>query len=151
MIYTIEKANLITVQLRKFTTGYSHHVVGQFANIDFWLQEVIDAQKVIDAYRYRFTSMCDTQKEWVEKHDVRVSDYCQICRGKCELSDGNPPPPSPPMRMPSSELDTTRKELVNAMYYFLARCYRIGLLNDATLKQKCDIIGTSIDPSDLNT
>jgi hypothetical protein len=35
MIYTIEKANLISEQLRKFTTGYTHHVVGQFSNIEF--------------------------------------------------------------------------------------------------------------------
>lgn len=52
MIYTIEKADLVTAQLRKFATDYSHHVVGQFANVDFWLQEVIDAQKIIDTYRF---------------------------------------------------------------------------------------------------
>ncbi|GGG30399.1 hypothetical protein GCM10011344_34180 [Dokdonia pacifica] len=151
MIYTIEKANLVATQLKKFTTGYAHHVVGQYANIDFWLEEVITAQRTIDAYRYRFNDMRDAQKEWVEKHDTQVFSYCHICRGKCELIGDNPLPPSPPKRMSSAVLDTTRKELVNAMYYFLTRCYRMGLLNDIQLKQKCDRIGTSIDPSDLET
>lgn len=151
MIYTIEKANLVATQLKKFTTGYGYYVVGQYANVDFWLQEVIEAQRTIDAYRFRFNRMRDVQKEYIAKHDVRVSDYCHICGGKCEFSDGNPPPPSPPMRMSSSVLDTTRRDIVNAMYYFLTRCYRIGLIDDEILKQKCDSIGTSIDPNDLRT
>ncbi|WP_299768996.1 hypothetical protein [uncultured Dokdonia sp.] len=149
MIYTIEKANLVATQLKKFTTGYGYYVVGQYANIDFWLEEVIAAQRTIDAYKSRFNNMRDAQKEYITKHDVRVSDYCHICGGKCEFSDGNPPSPSPPKRMSSAVLDATQKELVNAMYYFLARCYRMGFLNDIQLKQKCDRIGTSIDPSDL--
>ncbi|WP_299683890.1 hypothetical protein [uncultured Dokdonia sp.] len=151
MIYTIEKANLVATQLKKFTTGYGYYVVGQYANIDFWLQEVMEAQKTIDAYTSRFNNMRDAQKEYIVKHDVRVSDYCHICGGKCEFSEGNPPAPSPPKRMSSSVLDTTRRDVVNAMYYFLARCYRMGLLNDATLKEKCDMIGTGIDPADLKT
>lgn len=28
MIYTIEKANMVAEQLRRFTSGYAHHVVG---------------------------------------------------------------------------------------------------------------------------
>lgn len=148
MIYTIKKADLVSIQLRKFTTAYSHHVVAQYANIDFWLQEVIAAQKTIDDYTYRFNHLRETQKEWVERHNIRVPDYCSICKGKCELSDGEVSP-SLPIRTSSKTLDTTRRELVNAAYYFLARCYRIGLLNDNQLKQKCDLIGTSIDPTDL--
>ena len=149
MIYTIEKANLVAIQLKKLTTGYTHRVVGHFANIDFWLQEVITAQRTIDSYGFRFNNIRDEQKEWIDNHDVRVHDYCPICRGACELSTGNPLLPPLPRRMSSSELDATRKELVNAAYYFLARCYRIGLLDDSGLKQKCDLIGTSIDPNDL--
>ncbi len=149
MIYTIEKADLVSTQLRKFTTAYSHHLVGQYANIDFWLQEVIAAQKTIDAYKYRFNHIRDAQKEWVEKHDVRVPNYCSICKGECELSDGNLSLPSPPRRTSSKTLDISRRALVDAAYYFLIRCYRMGLLDDHELKQKCDLIGTSIDPNDL--
>ncbi|MFC4633029.1 hypothetical protein ACFO3O_03875 [Dokdonia ponticola] len=149
MIYTIEKADLVSTQLRKFTTAYAHHLVGQYANIDFWLQEVIASQKTIDTYKHRFNQLRDAQKEWVEKHDVREADYCPICRGKCELSDKNLLRPAPPIRTSSKTLDITRRELVNAAYYFLIRCYSVGLLDDHDLKKKCDLIGTSIDPNDL--
>jgi len=146
MIYTIEKANMIAEQLRRFTSGYGHHVVGQFANVDFWLNEVKEAQRVIDQYNARFNNMRDTQKEWVENHGTIVYDYCSYCGGKCELSDGAP---APPRRTSSSDTDEARRQLVDTAYYFLTRCYRMELLNEEALKQKCDFIGTSIDPNDL--
>ena len=146
MIYTIEKANLISEQLKRFTNGYAHHVTGQFANIDFWLHEVQEAIKTIDEYNKRFNNMRDEQKKWVDSHGTAVYDYCPICRGKCEFADGHP---SPPVREPFSELSTTRKNLVDSTYLLLLRCYRMGLLNKNTLETKCKEIGTSIDPSDL--
>lgn len=149
MIYTIEKATVISSQLRKFTTAYAHHLVGQFANLDFWLEEVMAAQQTLDAYIYRFNQMQDAQQKWVEKHNVQVSDYCPICKGQCELNNRNRSPPTPPKRTSSKILGASRRELVDAAYYFLTRCYRLGLLDAYELKQKCDLIGTSIDPNDL--
>ena len=146
MIYTIEKANMITEQLRRFKSGFAHHVVGQFTNIDFWLNEVLEAQKTIDGYNARFNNIRDTQKNWIENHGTEIYDYCPYCVGKCELSNGKP---SPPNRISSSDLIEVRRELVNSTYYFLIRCYRMKLINDEELKQKCDVIGTSIDPNDL--
>lgn len=146
MIYTIEKANLISEQLRKFTTGYTHHVVGQFANIEFWINEVKAALKAIDEHRNRFGNMYDAQKKWTEEHGTVVYDYCRICRGRCEFSDGKPILPT--LKFKKEKVDT-RKELVNSTYYFLIRCYRIGLLTNEELKCKCDSIGTGIDPNDL--
>ena len=146
MIYTIEKANMITEQLRRFKSGYAHHVVGQFANIDFWLNEVQESQKTIDHYNARFNNIRNAQKNWIENHGTEVYDYCPYCGGKCELSNGKP---SPPNRISSSDLIEARRELVNSTYYFLIRCYRMKLINDEELKQKCDLIGTSIDPNDL--
>ena len=146
MIYTIEKANLISNQLRRFTTGYAHHVAGQFANIDFWLHEVQESIKTIDEYSKRFNNMRDVQKRWVDAHGTVVYDYCPICGGKCEFSDGIPPPP---LRTSSNELNAARKELIDSTYFFLLRCYRMSLLNRSNLEAKCNEIGTSIDPSDL--
>ena len=148
MIYTIEKANLISEQLRRFTNGYAHHVAGQFANIDFWLHEVQESIKTIDEYNKRFNNIRDGQKKWVDSHGTIVSDYCPYCGGKCELSNENRKP-SPPERTSSNELQATRKELVDSTYFFLLRCYRMGLLNKNTLEAKCKETGTSIDPSDL--
>lgn len=146
MIYTIEKANRISEQLRRFTSGYAHHVAGQFANVDFWLDEVRSAQKTIDQYNVRFHNIRDAQKNWIAAHGTVVYDYCPMCGGKCELSDGSPPPPK---RTASSELDETRRQLVDSAYYFLTRCYRMELLNKEELEQKCASIGTSLDPNDL--
>ncbi len=146
MIYTIEKAELISEQLRKFTTGYPHHVAGHFANIEFWLNEVVSSLNTLDGYNSRFNTLKTHQKDWVKSHTTRVFGFCLICLGKCEFDSGRP---SDPVRTSSSELNEARKELVNAAYYFLVRCYRQGLLEDQELKEKCNFIGTGIDPIDL--
>ena len=83
MIYTIEKAKLVTEQLRKFTTAYTHHVVGQFANIEYWIDEVQVALKAIDEYGKRFTNIRDAQQAWIDAHGTKVYDYCPMCGGKC--------------------------------------------------------------------
>jgi hypothetical protein len=146
LIYTIEKANLISEQLRRFTSGYAHHVAGQFANIDFWLHEVQESIKTIDDYNKRFNNIRDEQKKWVDAHGTIVYDYCPHCGGKCELSNGIP---SLPVRVPSNELQETRKKLVDSTYFFLLRCYRMSLLDKNALETNCKEIGTSIDPSDI--
>jgi hypothetical protein len=147
MIYTIEKANLISEQLRRFTHGYAHHIAGQFENIDFWLTEVKVAMDTIDSYTKRFNKIRNGQKAWVDKHGTIEYDYCEICRGRCEFdNDGTP---SLPKRTSYHELKTTRKELVDNTYHLLIRFYKIGLLDQAELESKCSIIGTSVEPSDL--
>jgi hypothetical protein len=148
MIYTIEKTNLIAEQLRRFTTGYAHHIAGQFGNIDFWLHEVQEALKTIDEYNKRFNNIRDEQKKWVDSHGTTVPDYCPQCGGRCEFSNGDSPPP-PPVRVSSNDLQATRKELIDSTYFFLLRCYRMNLLNKNILETRCAEIGTSIDPSDL--
>ena len=148
MIYTIEKADLISEQLRRFTSGYAHHIAGQFANIDFWLHEVQESIKTIDEYNKRFNNMRDNQKKWVDSHGTVVHDYCPICGGKCEF-DNDDFSPSPPVRTSDNDLKEARKKLVDSTYFFLLRCYRMRLLNINALETKCKEIGTSIAPSDL--
>ncbi|MEO7766807.1 MAG: hypothetical protein ABIS01_05245 [Ferruginibacter sp.] len=149
MIYTIEKANLITEQLKRFTNGYAHYVAGQFANLDFWFNEVQESIKVIDEYHKRFSNIRDEQKQWLEAHGPVVYNYCPICEGRCELDDGNPAFSERPVRASSTELKAARKELVDSAYFFLLRCYRMRLLDKNILETKCAAIGTSIEPSDL--
>lgn len=147
-MYTIEKASLISDQLKRFTTAYAHHVVGQFANIDFWLQEVQASLKTIDEYNERFDKIRDRQQEWVDFHGTVVQEYCRICRGKCEFGNGGPP--APPSRMSSNALKACRRELIDSVYYFLIRCYRMELLEEQELRIKCKELGTSIELSDLD-
>jgi len=67
MIYTVEKANLITRQLNKFKDSYAFMVAGQFANIDFWMNEVESTIKAIDEHNIRFAKMYDAQEKWIEE------------------------------------------------------------------------------------
>ena len=149
MIYTIEKANLITERLRRFTDSYAYMIAGQFANIDFWIDEVTNSIRAIDEHNLRFGKMCNAQKIWIEEKNVKVPNYCHICNGICELSAQHYKKPELPKQRAKSEKREARKELVDSAYYFLIRCYDVGLLNEEELRDYCNQIGTSIDLSDL--
>ncbi|MEM6684343.1 MAG: hypothetical protein AAF617_00995 [Bacteroidota bacterium] len=149
MIYTLEKAILITAQLRKFTHSYDYMLAGQFANIDFWINEVVVAIKAIDEHNARFNKMYDAQRSWIETYDTRVPDYCPICNGICELSTEHYVHPELPKRRSNMEKKETRKELVDAAYFFLIRCFKTGLIDTEKLTDFCDTIETGIDPYDL--
>lgn len=149
MIYTIERAKLITDQLRKFADSYAYMVAGQFANIDFWIDETLNSIRAIDQHNVRFEKMCEAQKEWIEEKNVRVPDYCYICNGICELSEQHYKKPELHKQRAKNEKKEARKKLVNSAYYFLVRCFKIGLLNEEELKGYCNQIGTSVDLDDL--
>jgi hypothetical protein len=146
MSYTIERANLLANQLRRFSTSYKHHLVGQFVNVDFWLSETVEVLKAIDGYYHRYNNLRKAQKEWVMTHGTKVYDYCSQCGGKCEFSDGTP---SPPVKIPKDELESARRLVKDAAYHFLLRCYRAGLLDENNLGIMCEQIGTSVEPADL--
>ena len=150
MIYTIQRANLISEQLRKFSDSNSWMVVGQFVNIEFWIAEVKSALKAIDEHNSRFDKMYEAQKEWIESHGVQVPDNCPICQGVCELGDGSRKP-NLPKKSPETKSDKkeSRRELINSSYFFLRRCYRLKLINEFEFRNKCDEIGTSVDINDL--
>lgn len=146
MAYSIDQANAVADQLEKFTTSYVHHLAGQVANLDFWLEEVGHALRVIDGYQRRFTLMRDAQSAWVTAHGTVVHGYCPICRGACEFGAAAPPPPT---RIASQELDAARRRLKDAAYQFLLRCHRAGLLDEISLRAACARVGTSVDDADL--
>lgn len=149
MIYTIERATLISEQLKKFTTGFTYHLAGHVANLDFWLSEVITAIKTIEEHRQRFEKLKEAQIAFVEKHEIVFDDYCPMCGGKCEFDDSPPKPPMPPNRRYRAELNNALKDLKDSAYYFLVRCYNAAFLALPELEEKCKVIGTSIEPSDL--
>lgn len=150
MIYTVEKANLVTKQLKKFTDSYSFIVAGQFANIDFWINEVESSILAIDKHKIRFQKMYEAQEIWIDKKNVKIPDYCYICDGICELSNEHYKKPDLPKQRAIKEKNDSRKELINATYYFLVRCFKLELLNEKLFQEYCNRIGTSIDPNDLN-
>ncbi len=149
MIYTVEKANLITIQLNKFKDSYAFIVAGQFANIDFWINEVESTIKAIDEHNIRFGKMYNAQEKWIEEKNVKIPDYCYICNGICELSDEHYKKPELPKQRAKNDKNDSRKELINATYYFLVRCLKLELLNKKLFQEYCNRIGTSFDPNDL--
>jgi hypothetical protein len=102
---------------------------------------------VLDDYNKRFNVMRERQSVWIENHGKPIHEYCPICEGKCEFSNGVP---TLPTRVESSLLKETRKNLVNSTYYFLVRCYNSKLMDLKTLENYCAEVGTSIEPKDLN-
>ncbi len=150
MTYMIQQADNVASQLERFTTAYAHHVVGQFANLDFWLGEVNHARRAIDDYEVRFNRMVNHQQEWIDSHDTKVGSFCPQCGGACELEE-KLKRPAPPSRFPSSERDQAQSRLKDAAYHFLLRCFRMKLLDEAALRKACDGIGTGVDPTDLKS
>lgn len=148
MTYMIEQANNVAAQLEKFTTGYAHHVVGQHANLDFWLGEASHALGAIEAYGERFKQMAAAQKEWVEAHGTKVGSFCDRCGGACELED-KMNAPTRPTRFSSSEGDKTMRRLKDAAYHFARRCFRMNLLDESGFHAACERVGTSVDLADL--
>lgn len=150
MIYTVHKVKLIAEQLRKFSDADSWIVVGQFVNLEFWLDEVKSALSSLDQHNLRFDKMYDSQKEWIESHSISIPDNCPICQGICELGTGSRKP-NLPKRSPETKSDKkeSRKELINSTYYFLRRCYKLKLVDEVEFRNKCDEIGTSVDINDL--
>ena len=149
MFYSLRKADRLAKQLEKFVHAYAHIVVGQFANLDFWLDETKSALRTLDEYRQRFDKMRDAQLDWVSEHDTKIYRHCPVCGGRCEFATERDGTPDPPVRAKSSEMREIRQQLVDAAYHFMLRCYRIGHLDEDKLRDLCDSIGTSVDPGDL--
>lgn len=150
MIYTVHKSNLIAEQLRRFSDADSWIIVGQFSNLEFWLNEVKSALKTLDEHNKRFERMYESQKEFIESHSIEIPDNCPICQGICELGSGKRKPNllkrSPETKSNKKE---ARKALIDSTYYFLRRCYMLKLIGESEFRKKCDEIGTSVDINDL--
>jgi hypothetical protein len=149
MIYSVEKAILLTKQLNKFKDSHAFIVAGQFSNIDFWINEVETSIKAIDEHDSRFNKMYEAQEKWIENKNVKIPDYCYICDGICELSNEHYKKPELPKQRAKNDKKDSRKELINATYYFLIRCLKLELLNEKQFKEYCYRLGTSIDPNDF--
>lgn len=149
MIYTIERANLLADQFRRFKSHHAHHLAGIFSNVDFWLHEVEEAYRAINEYNDRFAKLQEAQKAWVKLYDVREHRFCPICGGRCEFGcdDGTP---QQPRRTSSHDLDAARVSLREEARDFLLRCFRTGLMGEEDLREMCDRIGTGLEPSELN-
>jgi hypothetical protein len=144
--YTLQIASLVAKQLQKFSTCSAYHLAGHLENLDFWLSEASRVVRVIDDYSARFVRLRDAQVGFVESHRATESPWCPYCSGACEFG---PFVPSPPQRIPTSELESARRAVRDATYAFLLRCFRAGGIDQARLRAGCDQVGTSVDMADV--
>lgn len=142
MAYSSDIVKILTGQLTKFATLNRHQLVGQVANLDFWIAEVRHCFSVIDGYQARFERLKATQTKYVSEHQTIEFDLRDPCcvRGSA----------APPRRVPQTELREARRSLTDAVYHFLVRCFREGLIEEATLRRERDKLGIDVEATDLN-
>jgi hypothetical protein len=143
MAYSSDIAKILTDQITKFATLNRHQLVGHLANLDFWATEVRHCLEVIDGYSRRFEQMKTAQTKFAADH------------GTVEFRLGDPrhtrQSATPPKRVPSQELGEARRELCDAFYRFLIRCFHEGHLGEGALRQTCENVGISVDKVDLRS
>jgi hypothetical protein len=141
MPFASDMADLVAKQLSRFVTLNRHQLAGQVANLDFWIEEVHHALKVIDGYGERFKSLKRAQAKHVAEHHTTAFALDDPC---CTQSA-----PAQLRRVSDAELREARRALCDAAYRFLVRCFKEGLITDARLRAACETLGVSIDRADL--
>jgi len=146
MAYSIDRAVLLAEQIERLRHLNAYQLAGQLANLDFWLDEAASALRTIDEYPARFRRLGGAQTAWVKAHGIKVSGYCGICQGGCELG---PQTPGPPVRISSGRMAEARARVCRAVYQWLLRCHRCGLLDEPSLHRACDRVGVLVEHEDL--
>lgn len=146
MQYSIERANLLTEQLRQLSSRHPFQLAGHHANLDFWLAEAYDAIRALNGYNARFRKLRDAQVSWVRTNQVRVLSYCPICKGACEFGSQTPPAP---IRTPSEDIDTAKLALRKAVVKLLVRFHHIGLITETEVRSGAAQIDAPFDREDF--
>jgi hypothetical protein len=144
--YSKKRAALIAEQIERLATQNMHQLAGQFANLDFWISEAVEAIRILDGYPGRFRRLRDAQVGWVTTHGTKVSGYCAICGGACEFG---PETPEAPRRTPSDELTEAREAVRLAGRRYFLRLYRAHLLDEDAVRRACDDIGVGVETEDF--
>lgn len=137
MSYSTDAARLLAQQLTRFSTIERHQLVGQLANLDFWLREFKHNLDLLDGYNERFERLKEAQAKYTSEHNTieyALDDPCCI-RG----------PISGPKRAPSSEMKRVRRELCDSLYRFLRRCYDEQLIDEFAARKASDSLGISTE------
>jgi hypothetical protein len=137
MSYSTDAAGLLAQQFTRFSTLARHQLVGQLANLDFWLREFKHSLELIDGYGVRFERLKEAQAKYTAEHqtiEFALDDPCCI-RG----------PVSGPKRAPSSEMKKVRRELCDSICRFLRRCCDEQLIDEFAIRSASDSLGITTD------
>ena len=141
MSYSSDTTKTLTVQITEFVTLNRHQLAGHVANLDFWMAEVRHCLDVIDGYNHRFEQMKTAQSNHITEHRTVEFDLDDPC---CTQRTA-----SPPSRVSGAELEEARRNLCEATYRFLVRCFNEGLVNQDVLRRTCGDLDLGIEASDL--
>jgi hypothetical protein len=138
--YSSDLANLLTGQLTKFTTLNRHQLAGQVANLDFWLAEARHSLEVLDGYPFRFELLRAAQTEYVQQH--HTIDFC--------LDDPYlKSTAAKPIRIRDEDRSGPRRELCDAVYRMLLRCFRERLIDESRLRRACAALEIGVESRDI--
>ena len=141
MAYSTDITKTLTGQITKFATLNRHQLAGHVANLDFWVGEVRHCLDVIDGYNRRFKRMKIAQTKHISEHktiEFSLDDPC------CTQTRA-----SPPTRVSSAELGEARRQLCDATYQFLVRCFHDGLIDEVLLRRTCESLEVGVETRDL--
>ena len=142
MSYSTDVADHLAEQLQRFVTLNRHQLIGQVANLDFWIGEVEHALAVIDGYVERFPRLKAAQDEYVTEHGT--FEFC-MAHENCDITWKA----ESPKRIPDHELRASQTRLCKATYQFLVRCCREGFIENTRLFAECEKFDIRVDLTDL--
>jgi hypothetical protein len=135
MAYTIEIANIVARTVGKFASLNSFQLSGHSANLDFWQQEIKHALDLLDGYDARQRVRTLAQKDYIHKHETRQHGFSVTPERSVVSKDA---------------LTTARRELTDAFYHFVRRCYSERLLTTEESKLALDSCGIGTEPGDFD-
>lgn len=141
MAYSSDITKTLTVQITKFVTLNRHQLTGHVANLDFWVAEVRHCLDVIDGYDRRFEQMKTGQTKHISEHGT-VEFSLDDPRHTQRMSP-------PPRRVSGAELGEARRNLCDATYRFLIRCFSEGLIQEDLLRRTCGSLDIGVEAREL--
>lgn len=137
MSFSTELAGLVANQLARFVTLNRHQLIGQVANLDFWLDQAANVLAVIDGYGVRFVRLGAAQEQYIGAHGT--TEFALGANHRTEKRA------SPPRRVPERELQKARRALVETATAFLRRCRDDGAISDEVLNAALKRLGVEAD------
>ncbi|WP_422931988.1 hypothetical protein [Singulisphaera sp. PoT] len=141
MAYSSDISKILADQIAKFVTLNRHQLVGHLANLDFWAEEIRHCLQVIDGYGRRFERMKSAQMKFAADHGTTEFLLVDPCCTETKAE--------PPRRVPSQELGEARRQLCDAFYSFLLRCFHERLIDEPALRRACGSLDIGVETSDL--
>jgi hypothetical protein len=141
MAYSSDITKALTVQITKFVTLNPHQLAGHVANLDFWMAEVRHCLDVIDGYDRRFDEMKTAQMKHISERGT--------VQFRLDDSWGTQKTAPPPRRVPGAELGEVRRNLRDATYLFVVRCFNDGLIDEGQLRRTCKSLDIGVEARDL--